>query len=77
MPKPIKPTYRNAYIVEGKFTEPPLGAVRKHGNVWRMYLFGRGSEDQPREAFATRQEAGVRLVELARAGVVARRTKRP
>jgi hypothetical protein len=63
---PIKPKYRNAYVVEGDSTEPLLGAVRKHGNVWRICLFGKRSDDQPREAFATRQEAGVRLVELAR-----------
>jgi hypothetical protein len=63
--EPIKPRYRNAYIVEGNFTGPPLGAVRKHGSVWRIYLFGKRLEDQPREGFASRQDAGVRPLELA------------
>ena len=66
MAMPIKHNYLNAYYDEGDSTEPLLGAVRKHGNVWRIYLFGKRADDQPREAFATRQEAGVRLVELAR-----------
>ena len=61
----MSPTYLNAYLVARKPTASPLGAVRRHGNVWRIYLFGIGSQQQPREAFATRAEAGVRLLELA------------
>ena len=44
---------------------PPVGVVRKDGNVWRILQFETPGEQQCREAFATRREAGARLLELA------------
>ena len=43
----------------------PVGVVRKERNVWRIMRFGVPADQQPREAFATREEAGGRLMELA------------
>jgi hypothetical protein len=53
----------NAYIVTDG-SGAPLGVVCKQGMVWRIFVFGLQSEDQPREAFATRGEAGARLMQL-------------
>lgn len=55
-------TFRDAYLVErgGKV----VGAVRRDGVVWRVYVLGRGPEAQPTEAFASRAEAGERLLAL-------------
>ena len=39
--------------------------VRRERNVWRILRFGLPANQQPREAFATREEAGVRLMEMA------------
>nr|CAA9330868.1 MAG: hypothetical protein AVDCRST_MAG46-1421 [uncultured Nocardioidaceae bacterium] len=47
---------------------PPVGLVRKDRNVWRIMQFELPVHRQPREAFATRAEAGQRLLELAQAG---------
>ena len=66
MPIPIRPSYRNAYLVAEDSGAPPLVAVGRKGSVWRIYLLGVQSQDQPREAFATREEADVRLLELTR-----------
>jgi hypothetical protein len=42
------------------------GIVRKERNVWRILRFDVPGEAQPEDVFATRQEAGARLLELAR-----------
>jgi hypothetical protein len=55
---PIRPSYLDAYLVAENSGAPPQGAVRRHGHVWRIYLLGSESEEQPREVFATRDEAG-------------------
>ena len=59
-----RPTFQNAYLV----TDPPcslrLGVVRRDVHVWRIFLFGVAPDKQPREVFATREEAGVRVLEL-------------
>ena len=64
--QPRTPSFLNAYLVaSNSMGAPPLGIVRKDGHVWRILRFGVPSEEQPRAAFATRAEAGRRLVELA------------
>ena len=60
------PSFLDAYLVAlDSFSSPPIGVVRKDRTVWRIYLFGVAMSEQPREAFATRAEAGQRAVELA------------
>ena len=60
------PSFLDAYLVaQNSFGAPALGVVRKDRNVWRIMRFGLPPEQQPREAFATRLEAGQRLMELA------------
>jgi hypothetical protein len=39
-----------------------VGVVRRVCTVWRILRFGLPANQQPREAFATREEAGVRLM---------------
>ena len=43
-----------------------VGVVRKSGNVWRIIRFGVPESEQSREVFATRNDAGRRLIELIR-----------
>jgi hypothetical protein len=58
--------FLNAYLVaENSTGAPPVGVVRKHPKVWRILRFGVSSDSQPRDVFATRDEAGARLIELA------------
>ena len=59
-----RPTFRDAYLVDGISDTFPAGVVRRDRNVWRVYRFGVATTQQPREAFATREEAGQRLLEL-------------
>ena len=59
-------SFLDAYLVaENSIDAPPVGVVRKDGNVWRILQFGIPSDQQPTEVFATRREAGARLMELA------------
>jgi hypothetical protein len=44
---------------------PPVGAVRRDRNVWRILRFDVKTDQQPQEAFAAREESGARLLELA------------
>lgn len=59
-------SFLNAYLVaKDSRGAPPLGVVRKDGNVWRILQFGIPTDQQSSELFETRREAGARLVELA------------
>jgi hypothetical protein len=59
-------SFLDAYLVaENSIGAPPVGVVRKDGHVWRILQFGIPADHQPREVFATRREAGARLMELA------------
>lgn len=61
-----RPSFLDAYLVATDSMGAPLaGVVRKQGNVWRILLFGVPHDEQPREVFATRRDAGTRLLELA------------
>jgi hypothetical protein len=63
---PSRPSFLNAYLVaENSIGAAPVGVVRKDRNVWRILRPGVPCDQQPREAFRTREEAGVRLLELA------------
>jgi hypothetical protein len=58
-------SFLDAYLVaENSMGAPPLVVVRKDGNVWRILRFGIPADQQPREVFATRREAGTRLMQL-------------
>ena len=62
----VSMSFLNAYLVaENSIGAPPVGVVRKDGNVWRILRFEIPADDQPSELFATRREAGARLMELA------------
>lgn len=62
-----RPSFLDAYLVAtDSMGSPPLGVVRKDRNVWRIIRFGIPMDAQMREAYATREEAGRRLLELAR-----------
>lgn len=64
----MRPTFRDAYLVETAGGDSqPLGFVRRRGAVWYLFLLGVPADEQPREGFATREEAGQRLVEIATA----------
>jgi len=66
MMSPTSPSFLNAYLVAGhSIGAPPVGVVRKDGNVWRILQFGISDDQQCREVFATRRAAGARLLELA------------
>ena len=59
-------SFLDAYLVaENSTGAAPVGVVRKDGNVWRILQFGIAADLQPSEVFATRREAGARLMELA------------
>ena len=59
-------SFLDAYLVaENSMDAPPVGVVRKDGNVWRILRFGVPADQQPSDVFATRREAGARLMELA------------
>jgi hypothetical protein len=65
---PKRPTFRDAYWVEiagGDGT--PLGFVRRRGAVWHVFLLALAANEQPRDGFATREEAGQRLIEIVTA----------
>jgi hypothetical protein len=54
-------SFLDAYLVaENSLGAPPVGVVRKDGNVWRILQFGIPADQQPSEVFATRREAGAR-----------------
>jgi hypothetical protein len=60
-----RPSFLDAYLVaENSMGAPAIGVVRKERNVWRVLRFGVAADQQPREAFATREEAGARLLEM-------------
>jgi hypothetical protein len=62
-----RPSFLDAYLVaDDSMGAPIVGVVRKERNVWRILRFGLPLDQQPREAFATREEAGVQLLELER-----------
>lgn len=56
-----RPTFRDAYLVEAD--EAPVGFVRRERHVWTIYPLGVAQREA--EVFATREEAGKRLVVLA------------
>jgi hypothetical protein len=59
-------SFLDAYLVaENAVDAPPVGVLRKDGNIWRTLQFGVPMHQQPNEVFATRREAGARLMELA------------
>jgi hypothetical protein len=59
-------SFLDAYLVaENSMGAPPVGVVRKDGNVWRILQFGIPMDQQSTEVFATRRDAGSRLMELA------------
>ena len=59
-------SFLDAYLVaDNSMGAPPVGVVRKDGNVWRILRFGIPADQQPSEAFATRRAAGARLMEIA------------
>lgn len=61
-----RPSFLDAYLVAAdSMGAPVVGAVRKERNVWRILRFDVPPDKQPREAFATREEAGQRLMELS------------
>ena len=63
-----RPSFLDAYLVAtDSHGSPPVGAVRKDGHVWRILQFDLPYESQPRDVFATREDAGRRLLELAAA----------
>ncbi|TDW91090.1 hypothetical protein EV647_4658 [Kribbella sp. VKM Ac-2566] len=69
MTNPTRPSFLDAYLVaENSMGAPMIGVVRKHRNVWRALRFGVGADQQPREAFATREEAGAYLLETEQRG---------
>ena len=56
----------DAYLVAaGGTASPYAGVVRRERHVWRIMLFGVPDKQQPKDVFATRDEAGKRLLELA------------
>ncbi len=60
------PSFLDAYLVAANsMGAPVVGVVRKDRNVWRIIRLGVPMDQQPREAFATRAEAGRKLMELA------------
>jgi hypothetical protein len=46
---------------------PYVGVVGPERHVWPIMLFGLPSKQPPREAFATREEASQRLLQLVTA----------
>ena len=59
-------SFLDAYLVaENSTGAPPVGVVRRDGNVWRILQFGIPADQQSSEVFATRRDAGARLFELA------------
>jgi len=64
----LRPSFLDAYLVAANSMDAPtVGVVRKDRHVWRIMRFGLPVDQQPREAFATREEAGQRLMHLAAA----------
>ena len=58
--------FLDAYLVtEDESGAPPVGVVRKDRNVRRIMRFGIPDDQQPREVWVTRPEAGARLLALA------------
>lgn len=55
------PTFRDAYLVEA--SESTVGFVRRERHVWTIYRLGNAGREP--EVFATREEAGQRLVAMA------------
>ncbi len=56
-------SFLDAYLVaENSIGAPPVGVVRKDGSVWRILRFEIPADEQPSEVFATRREAGARLM---------------
>jgi hypothetical protein len=61
-----QPGCLDAYLVaENSIGAPLVGVVRKDGNVWSILQFAIPADQQSSEVFATRREAGARLMELA------------
>src|SRR4051794_27393978 len=59
-------SFLNADLVaENSIGAPPVGVVHKDGNVWQILRFGVSAEEQSTEVFATRRDAGARLMALA------------
>ena len=59
-------SFLDAYLIaENSIGAPPVGVVRRVGNIWRILRFGVRADQPPIDVFATRREAGARLMELA------------
>jgi hypothetical protein len=65
----LKPTFLDAYLVANRTGDVLVGVVRRDRHVWRIMRFGLPVDQQPQEVFATRAEAGSRLLELAQTDV--------
>jgi hypothetical protein len=55
-----RPIFRDAYLVAAD--EQTVGFVRRERHVWTIYRLGAGQRET--EVFATREEAGQRLIAL-------------
>lgn len=63
-----RPSLLDAYLIAADSQgSPPVAAVRKDGHVWRILRFELPHESQPRDVFATREDAGRHLLDLAAA----------
>jgi hypothetical protein len=61
-----RPSFLDACLVAANsIGAGPVGVVRKERNDWQIMRFGVLVDQQPREVFATREETGTRLMELA------------
>ena len=61
-----RPSFLDAYLVAtDSMGSEVVGVVRKSRNVWRIMRFGVSDEKQPRDVFATREEAGQALLALS------------
>ena len=64
MPTRSKASFLDAYLVAtDSMGARPVGLVRKDRDVWRAMRFGAPGDTWLSEVFATRAEAGTRLLE--------------
>lgn len=62
----LPPCFVGAYLVTAGSLDAPVGVVHRDRHLWRILLFGIGGDQQPSEEFATREQAALRLLQLAR-----------
>lgn len=60
-----RPSYLDGYLVVDSMGSDPVGVVRKERYVCRLFRFGVAPGGQPRDVFASREDAAVRLLEIA------------